>query len=201
MDFTYPNKIQREVINNHVWAAIKANPERFDALERAGFKLERFGDTYYNLYVRLGGHYVDIGASARIGKGEIKVKTAAVKILTTDGIQFEDGSEVGADLIVLCTGFDHVFRNDARRILGEEAAEMMDDYYGTDGEGELRGHAKPAGREYHTCVQCRPLLTLSLDPNLYYHGGDVRMARFFSRFIALQIQADVLEQPLVPYID
>ena len=147
-DFTYPNKIQREVINNHVWAGIKARPDRFDALEKAGFKLDRFGDTYNNLYVRLGGHYVDIGASARIAKGEIKVKTAPVKSLTGDGLLFEDGSEVGADLIVLCTGFDHVFRNDAAKIVGTEAAEQMDDYWGTDREGELRAHAKPAGREY-----------------------------------------------------
>ena len=39
------------------------------------------------------------------------------------------------------------------------------------------------------------------DPNLYYFGGDVRMARFFSRFLALQIQADALGKPLVPYLD
>lgn len=44
-------------------------------------------------------------------------------------------------------------------------------------------------------------LTETTDPSLYYHGGDVRMARFFSRFIALQIQAQVLGQPLKPYTD
>lgn len=44
-------------------------------------------------------------------------------------------------------------------------------------------------------------LTETTDPNLYYHGGDVRMARFFSRFIALQVQAHVLGQPLKPYTD
>lgn len=201
MDFTYPNKIQREVINKHVWAGVRANPERFDALEKSGFKLDRFGDTYNNLYVRLGGHYVDIGASARIAKGEIQIKTVAVKGLAEDGLMFEDGSEVGADLIVLCTGFDHVFRNDAKRIIGEEAAEMMDDYWGTDREGELRAHAKPAGRELYMSRCLVAIADVDADPNLYYHGGDVRMARFFSRFIALQIQADVLGQPMVPYLD
>ena len=39
--FTYPNKILREMINRAVWGAIKANPDRFDALENAGFKLDR----------------------------------------------------------------------------------------------------------------------------------------------------------------
>ncbi|KAK3697808.1 hypothetical protein LTR37_017273 [Vermiconidia calcicola] len=143
--FTYPNKIMRELINRAVWAGIKASPERFDALERAGFKVDRFGDTYNNLYVRFGGHYVDIGASARIAKGEIKVKSEPVKGLTEHGLLFEDGKEVGADLIVLCTGFDHDFRNDAVRLVGRDAADQMDDFWGVDKEGELRGHAKPAG--------------------------------------------------------
>lgn len=43
-EFTYPNKILREIVNQAVHAGIKANPDRFDALEDAGFKLDRFGD-------------------------------------------------------------------------------------------------------------------------------------------------------------
>ena len=154
-NFTYPNKIMREIINRNVWAGVKANAERFDALERAGFKIDRFGDIYNNLYVRFGGHYVDIGASARISKGEIKMRTDSVDSLTEQGLKFEDGSVVDADLIVLCTGFDKVFRNDAARILGPEVADQMDDFWGTDGEGELRALAKPAGRECVHFYHCR----------------------------------------------
>lgn len=146
--FTYPNKILREIVNQGVHAGIRAHPGRFDALEKAGFKLDRFGDIYENLYVRFGGHYVDIGCSARIAKGEIKMKTQRVKGLTENGLLFEGGEEVRADLIVLCTGFDHDFRKDAARILGPKAADEIDDFYGLDEEGEIRGHAKPAGREY-----------------------------------------------------
>ena len=143
---TYPNKIMREMINRAVWAGIKANPDRFDALEKAGFKLDRWGDTYYHLFVRFGGHYVDIGASDRIAKGEIKVTPLEVKSLNEDGLVFEDGTTLGADLIVLCTGFNHDFREDAARIIGRETADQVDDYYGVDHEGELRAHAKKAGR-------------------------------------------------------
>ncbi len=74
------------------------------------------------------------------------MKGEPVKCLTEDGLMFEDGEELGADLIVLCTGFDHVFRNDAAKIVGNDVAEQMDDFWGTDGEGEIRGHAKLAGR-------------------------------------------------------
>ena len=145
--FTYPNKVMREMINGAVWNGIKQSPERFDALEQAGFKVDRFGDIYNNLYVRFGGHYVDIGASARIAKGEIKVKTQAVKSLTEKGLLFADDTEVEADLIVLCTGFDHDFRNDAANIVGKDIADQCDDFWGVDAEGEVRGHAKPAGRK------------------------------------------------------
>ncbi|KAK4897097.1 hypothetical protein LTR27_004990 [Elasticomyces elasticus] len=182
--FTYPNKIMREIINRAVWTGIKYNPDRFDALEAAGFKVDRYGDIYNNLYVRFGGHYVDIGASARIAKGEIKVNTRSVCSLNESGVVFDDGSEISADLVVLCTGFDHDFRCDAAKIVGTDVAESMDDFWGVDGEGEIRGHAKFAGH-----------------PNLYYHGGDIRMGRFFSRFVALQIQADVLGKPLQRYTE
>lgn len=151
---TYPNKIMREMTNWNVFRAVDQSPERFDALERAGFKLERKGDIYDNLYCRFGGHYVDIGTSARIAKGEIKMKGEAVKGWTEDGLRFEDGSEVKADLVVLCTGFDHDFRKAAKSIIGD-VADQVDDYFGIDEEGEVRGAFKTAGRKLcPTIRQC-----------------------------------------------
>ncbi|KAK4554762.1 hypothetical protein LTR86_008264 [Recurvomyces mirabilis] len=183
--FTYPNKILRTIINRFAHMHVKKNSARFDRLEEAGFKLDRFGDVYDNLYVRFGGHYIDIGGSKRIADGEIKVETTAVESMTEDGLLLEDGRKLSADLIVLATGFDHDFRRDAAKLIGQEAADQMDDFWGVDAEGEIRGHAKFAGH-----------------PNLYYHGGDVRMGRFFSRFIALQIQAEVLlGKPMERYTD
>jgi len=44
-------------------------PERFDSLERNGFRVERFGDLWKLLSERLGGHYMDVGASAKISAG------------------------------------------------------------------------------------------------------------------------------------
>lgn len=147
--FTYPNKIMRELTNSAVYTAVDANAKRFDALERAGFKVDRYGDIYSYLYIRFGGHYVDIGASQRIVNGEIKMESKAIKGLSEDCILLEDGSEIPADLVVTCTGFDHDFRVDAARIVGKEVAEQMDDYWGMDAEGEIRGLAKKAGCEFY----------------------------------------------------
>jgi len=146
INYTYPNKITREITNLHVHKAIDANSARFDALEAAGFRLERKGDIYDNLYSRFGGHYVDIGTSARIASGEIKMKFGLVKEWTEKGLKFEDGSEIEAELVVFCTGFDKDFRKMATRVVGD-AAEEMDEFFGVDAEGEIRGAWKLAGRE------------------------------------------------------
>lgn len=47
----------------------EAEPERFAALERAGFRTERYGDLVGLLSERFGGHYIDVGASAKIAQG------------------------------------------------------------------------------------------------------------------------------------
>jgi hypothetical protein len=41
----------------------KAEPERFDALEKAGFKVIRYGDIIYQVFDRFGGHYMDVGTA------------------------------------------------------------------------------------------------------------------------------------------
>ena len=51
----------------------KTEPERFDALESAGFKLIRYGDIVYQVFERFGGHYMDVGASAKIAQGLVSV--------------------------------------------------------------------------------------------------------------------------------
>lgn len=47
--------------------------ETFDALERAGFKVDRFGDLIYHLYHRFGGHYQDVGTSKKIADGLVRL--------------------------------------------------------------------------------------------------------------------------------
>ncbi|EME84662.1 uncharacterized protein MYCFIDRAFT_187580 [Pseudocercospora fijiensis CIRAD86] len=170
---TMPTKVSREIVNRTVHDRIDRNPELFDGLERAGFKVDRYGDLFTHLYIRYGGHYVDIGASERIIKGEIKVKTTPIRGLSADGLVFEDESQLKADLIVLATGYNHDFRKDAAEVIGRDSADQMDHFWKPDGE----------------------------DPNLFYHGAEARLARFFSRFVALQIQKELLGKPLEPYLD
>jgi hypothetical protein len=54
-----------------IYPLAAADSERFDGLEQAGFKVERFGDMHHHLNERQGGHYVDVGTSAKIAKGMV----------------------------------------------------------------------------------------------------------------------------------
>jgi hypothetical protein len=51
-----------------------AEKPRFDALEAAGFKLDRYGSIIHHLYNRMGGHYMDVGTSAKISRGLVRLR-------------------------------------------------------------------------------------------------------------------------------
>jgi len=161
----------------------REEPERFDALERAGFKLDRWGSIQHCLYARGGGHYIDVGGSDMVAKGLIKVKSDALpRRYVKDGLEFSHGTHLKADVIVFATGFEGNMRYLVQDIFGDEVAELMGDYWGLDREGELKGAFKPCGR-----------------PAMWYHGGTIGQARYYSRFLALQIKAKLLGMPLSLY--
>ncbi len=49
-------------------------PERFDALKRAVFKLKRNGQLAERIFERFGGHYLDFGASKKIVDGKVRLR-------------------------------------------------------------------------------------------------------------------------------
>lgn len=145
---------------------------RFDALEAAGFKLDRYGSIIHHLYNRMGGHYMDVGASDKISRGlvlfpipifhwkfkliiigmKIKIKTAAPTSYTPTGLQFDDGTHLDADVIVFATGFQGNMRYLVEEIFGSEIAEQMGDFWTLDSEGEIKGAFKSLGRK---CIALR----------------------------------------------
>lgn len=179
-----------------------AERSRFDALESAGFKLDRYGSIMHHLYNRMGGHYIDVGTSAKISKGLIKIQTRTPVSYTENGFLFGDGTELVADVVVFATGFEGNMRYLVRDIFGEEIAEEMGDYWGLDEEGEVKGAWKNTGRKFLIVFEEKwdggKQLT-NTDPAMWYHGGTIGQQRFYSRFIALQIKAKLMGKPLVVY--
>lgn len=65
----HPHAVMRLISMVSMHAAARREPERFDALKRVGFRVNVFGDPLWHLLERLGGHYMDVGASAKIAQG------------------------------------------------------------------------------------------------------------------------------------
>lgn len=67
---------------------------------------------------------------------------------TENGLEFADGTQIPADLIVFATGFVGNLRTLVSSLFGSEVANQLDDYWGMDDEGELKGAFKQSGRKY-----------------------------------------------------
>ncbi|KAH7011031.1 dimethylaniline monooxygenase (N-oxide forming) [Ilyonectria destructans] len=183
--FSNPVAVARLSSSKSFHAMVRKEPERYEALERAGFRVDPFGDIQHAINVRLGGHYIDVGTSAKIGQGLINVKSDAVPVrYTDDGLAFSDNTEIKADVIVFATGFIGNLRQHVEKIFGPDVAKRAGDCFGLNGEGEILGAFKPLEQ-----------------PRMWYLGGTLGHARYYSRFIALSIKADDLGTPLLVYND
>jgi hypothetical protein len=88
------------------------------------------------------------------------------------------GHTLGADLIVLATGYkgqEHL----VRKLFGNEVAERVGPIWGFGKEAELRN-----------------MFTRTAQPGLYFIAGSFAQCRIYSKYLALQIKA--AEQGLIP---
>lgn len=67
---------------------------------------------------------------------------------TSDGLEFSDGTELKADVIVFTTGFVGNMRHVVADVVGQDIADRLEDFWGVDAEGEILGAFKYSGREY-----------------------------------------------------
>ncbi|OAL31909.1 hypothetical protein AYO22_00779 [Fonsecaea multimorphosa] len=172
------------LMTSHLFTAkAKAQPERWAALTRAGFNVDPYGDIAEAVNIRLGGHYIDVGTSAKISKGLIKVKSDSPAVRYYEkGLVFADGTQIEADVIIFATGFVGNLKQHAAEIFGQEVAQRAGDTWGLDSEGEVLGAYKPTDQR-----------------GLFFLGGGLGYARYYSRYIALSIKADVAGTPLPIY--
>jgi hypothetical protein len=87
-----------------------------------------------------------------------------------NGLECANGDQIPADVIVFATGFIGNLRLVVSNIFGPEVAGQLDDYWGIDDEGELKGAFKYSGRTY-TNFLVRSIL------------GSLRRIHFRSRFL------------------
>jgi cation diffusion facilitator CzcD-associated flavoprotein CzcO len=157
--------------------ALQAEKDKatLQGLEKAGFKLDRGpdeGGLFMKYFQRGGGYYIDVGASQLIIDGKIKIKQGQeISEVLEHGLRFADGSELEADEIIFATGYQNM-RSQARLIFGDEVADKVGNIWGYDEEGEMRTIWRPSGHE-----------------GFWFMGGNLALARYYSRLVALQIKA------------
>jgi putative flavoprotein involved in K+ transport len=168
-----------------LYQTIRARDAAFyDRLVASGFALT-FGPDDSGLMMQAmrtaSGYYIDVGASELIARGDIRVISGAgVAALTPDGLTLSDGRQVTAEVIIACTGYQSMNETVAA-LASRKAADATGPCWGLGSgitgdpgpwQGEPRNMWKP------TAV-----------PNLWYHGGNLALSRFYSRFVALQLKA------------
>lgn len=158
--------------------------EFYAGLEAAGF-LHDFGDDDTGLMMKAlrtaSGYYIDVGASQLIIERQIEVIGGDdIDHLTYTGLRLASGREVQADVIIACTGYQSMNETVAS-LVSRTAADAVGPCWGLGSgvrgdpgpwQGELRNMWKPTAHEA-----------------LWFHGGNLALSRFYSRFVALQLKA------------
>ncbi|KAM0718271.1 hypothetical protein Q7P37_006603 [Cladosporium fusiforme] len=175
-----PLPVQRLIAMEGIRACADLNPAYYDRLEAQGYLVERYGDLWGLIYGREGGHFFDVGSGELIADGSVKVKSDALPVAyTATGLKFSDESELDADVVVFATGYASDIKKCAARIIGQEAAKDLEEFWECDAEGETRGAWRDTGH-----------------PALWYTGHGYAHARYYARFLAMRIKADVEGRPI-----
>jgi cation diffusion facilitator CzcD-associated flavoprotein CzcO len=156
--------------------------ELLDALARIGFKLD-FGEDgtgwQFKYLTRGGGYYFNVGCSNLVASGEIGLRQFSdIDCFAAGGVRMNDGETLGADLIVLATGYkpqEYL----VRQLFGDEVAGRVGPIWGFGDGQELRN-----------------MYTRTGQPGLWFIAGSLAQCRINSKYLALQIKA--CEEGLLP---
>lgn len=153
----------------------KLDAPLLEGLARRGFKTNSGSGAcgLFSLYYRRGsGYYIDVGCSKLIIDDKVHIKRSSVKKFLPRGVEFEDGTVIDdVDIVVLATGYSNM-KETAQKVFGDKVADKLKPIWGLDEEGELKAIWRDSGHE-----------------NFYYMGGNLALARFFSKRLALKIIA------------
>jgi cation diffusion facilitator CzcD-associated flavoprotein CzcO len=180
--YATPN-LRNDEINKVLVQLAKQNDQHLlDRLAARGFQFEWGPDGTGIIGAHMSGrdsYQIDIGASELVADGKVRLKQGVEIAEIKDGntVVFTDGSTLDADLIVFATGY-HQFWGHIKPTLGTVAA-RIDKAYG-----------RAADNEYANVWR------RSAQPGLWFGTGFIRMARFYTRFMAVLIKA--IEEGIEP---
>jgi cation diffusion facilitator CzcD-associated flavoprotein CzcO len=162
--------------------AKEIDKDLLEGLQRVGFRID-FGEDntgwQFKYLTRGGGYYFNVGCSDLIARGEIALKQFAdVEGFVADGMRMNNGETIGADLVVLATGYKRQ-EDLVRKLFGEAVTDRVGTIWGFGEEQELRKMYTRTGQQ-----------------GLWLIAGGLAQCRIGSKHLALQIKA--IEEGLLP---
>ena len=147
-------------------------------LRKAGFALD-FGEDESGFLMKYhrygGGYYINAGCSDLIVAGKIKVKQGVgIERLERKSVRFTDGTSMDVDVVVIAAGYKNMSES-VRAVLGDKVADKIGPVWGLDDEGEVRAMWRPTGQR-----------------GFWLMGGSLQQCRPYSKYLALQIKADLV---------
>ncbi|KAH9816018.1 hypothetical protein DFH28DRAFT_1082214 [Melampsora americana] len=171
-----PLNLLEKIHTNATEQTTKLDHSLLESLKKVGFKLDPCpAGLLMKFFRKGGGYYIDVGCSGLLAERKIKLKQGVeVQELTSNGVKFEDGEEIEADLVVCATGYSS-FHDTIKSILGPHVSDSLGPIWGSDSQGELPG-----------------VWRLSGHPAFWVMCGNLTLARCFSKHVATQIQLQEL---------
>jgi cation diffusion facilitator CzcD-associated flavoprotein CzcO len=172
-----PYPVLRETYQWLTAKTCRLDSELLAGLAAVGFELD-FGDDQTGFHMKYlregGGYYINVGCSELIAQRRIQlVQARDIATFAEDGLRLSDGTSIPADLVVLATGYEKQTAS-IRRLCGDEVADRVGDVWGFDEQGFMRNMWTRTGQD-----------------RFWLMGGALNECRLFSRFLALQIKADL----------
>ena len=174
-----------------IWDKIRADQsDYYGRLTDAGFTLD-FAEDGTGLGMKYrrtaSGYYIDVGAAEMVMDGRIKVCSGqGIAHLSEGAVHLEDGSALPADAVVYATGYGDM-TDWVAALIDRETADKVGPCWGY-GSG-TKGDPGP------WIGELRNMWVETAQPGLWFTGGNLSQARYFSRLIALQLAQSFRDQP------
>lgn len=171
-----------------IWDRIRAdNADYYGRLEAAGFALD-FAEDGTGLGMKYrrtaSGYYIDVGAAEMVADGRIALRSGVtVDRLDAQSVTLDTGEVLPADAVVYATGYG-TMTDWVAALIGPETAERVGPCWGY-GSG-TRGDPGP------WIGELRNMWMPTAQPGLWFTGGNLAQARFYSRRLALQLKGHFL---------
>ena len=170
---------------NHkvLWDEIRKDRSNYyKSLTDSGFKID-FAEDGTGLAMKYrrtaSGYYIDVGGSQMVIDGRIAIHSGhGISHLSESTVHLENGDELPADAVVYATGYGDM-TDWVAALIDRETAEKVGRCWGY-GSG-TKGDPSP------WIGELRNMWVKTAQQGLWFTGGNLSQARFFSRLLALQL--------------